>query len=353
MSLRPLILWSAAAALAAADPSLEALREAGRWKQVRTRVQPWLAQSPGDPNALLWMSMVKQAFGDLEGAYALIQKAAQARPEDAAIQAQLASASGQKAQSASAFNQLSLAREMKKAGEKALALNPKDVETANLMMQFYWMAPGLVGGDKDKARALAAQVTAQDAVRGLLMQADLAMKAKDRTTAERLLKQAAARPDATALAHLSCAAFLTSAEPRRAEEALLHARRAVALEPGRAYAHGTVAALLAVLGRFQEMDAALAAAEKAAPDNPSPLYSVARSLVSEGKELPRAEALLRRYLGREVEGGAPSHAAARWRLGQVLEKQGRRAEALAELETALKLDPALKGAQADLKRLKG
>jgi len=130
---------------------------------VRTRVQPWLAQSPGDPNALLWMSMVKQAFGDLEGAYALIQKAAQARPEDAAIQAQLASASGQKAQSASAFNQLSLAREMKKAGEKALALNPKDVETANLMMQFYWMAPGLVGGDKDKARALAAQ--AEDHVR--------------------------------------------------------------------------------------------------------------------------------------------------------------------------------------------
>jgi tetratricopeptide (TPR) repeat protein len=352
--LRPaLVLLLACAPLASADPSLESLREAGRWKQLRARVTPWLAQSPEDPNALLWMSQVKQAFGDLEGAYGLITKAAKARPEDAAIQAQLASTAGQKAQSASALSQLSLAREMRKAGEKALALNPRDVDTANMMMQFYWMAPGIVGGDKEKAKALAAQVSAFDPVRGLLMQADLALKEKDRAKAEGFMKQAATKPGATAPAILAYASFLANGEPKRVDEALVQARRAVALEPGRASGHAMVAALLAVQGKFAEMEAALAAAEKAAPENPLPLYTVARTLISEGKEYARAEALLRRYLAKEPEGGAPDHAAARWRLGQALDKQGRKAEAVAELEAALARRPDLKGAKEDLKRLKG
>lgn len=350
---RPFLLLLAASTLIAADPSLESLREAGRWKQVRARVTPWLAQAPEDPNALLWASRVKQAFGDVEGAYALITKAAKARPEDAAIQAQLASTSGQKAQSASTFSQMSLAREMKKSGEKALALDPKDADTANLMMQFYWMAPGIVGGDKDKARGLAAQVSAFNGVRGLLMQGDLALKEKDRTRAEGFMKQAATRPDTTAQAILAYASLLANGEPKRLDEALVQARRAVALEPGRAQAHAMVAALLAAQGKAAEADAALAAAEKAVPDNPLPLYTVARTLISEGRDFPKAESLLRRYLAKEPEGGAPDHAAARWRLGQALEKQGRKPEAIAELEAALLRKPDLKGAKEDLKRLKG
>jgi tetratricopeptide (TPR) repeat protein len=248
---------------------------------------------------------------------------------------------------------MSLAREMKKAGEKALALNPKDADTANLMMQFYWMAPGIVGGDKEKARGLAAQVSAFNGVRGLLMQADLALKEKDRTRAEGFMKQAATRPDATAQAILAYASLLANGEPKRLDEALVQARRAVALEPGRAQAHAMVAALLAVQGKAAEADAALAAAERAAPDNPLPLYTVARTLISEGRDFPRAEALLRRYLAKEPEGGAPDHAAARWRLGQALEKQGRKPEAITELEAALLRKPDLKGAKEDLKRLKG
>ena len=46
-------------------------------------------------------------------------------------------------------------------------------------------------------------------------------------------------------------------------------------------------------------------------------------------------------------------AAARWRLGQALEKQGKRAEALAEVDAAVKLDPKLGNAKKDLKRLRG
>lgn len=55
----------------------------------------------------------------------------------------------------------------------------------------------------------------------------------------------------------------------------------------------------------------------------------------------------------EREGGQPSHGAAQWRLGLVLEKAGRRTDAIAALETAVRLDPSLEAAKKDLKRVKG
>ena len=44
-------------------------------------------------------------------------------------------------------------------------------------------------------------------------------------------------------------------------------------------------------------------------------------------------------------------ALAHWRLGQVLEKEGRRTTALSEVQTAVNLDPSLDGARKDIERL--
>jgi hypothetical protein len=44
-------------------------------------------------------------------------------------------------------------------------------------------------------------------------------------------------------------------------------------------------------------------------------------------------------------------ALAHWRLGLVLEKEGRKSVALKELEIAVSLDSSLDGAKKDLKRL--
>ena len=55
---------------------------------------------------------------------------------------------------------------------------------------------------------------------------------------------------------------------------------------------------------------------------------------------------------RPPEIGAPTHANARWRLGQALEKQGRKDEALAEVSASVKADPKNEDAKKDLKRLK-
>ena len=57
-------------------------------------------------------------------------------------------------------------------------------------------------------------------------------------------------------------------------------------------------------------------------------------------------------MSQEPEELKPSLAAAHWRLGLTLEKEGRKSEAIAEMETALKLQPDFSPAKKDLKRLK-
>lgn len=71
-----------------------------------------------------------------------------------------------------------------------------------------------------------------------------------------------------------------------------------------------------------------------------------------GQDLPRAETYFRKYLTQEPEAAAPDHGAAHWGLGLVLEKEGRKQDAIREVETASRLNPKLEGANKDLRRLK-
>jgi TolA-binding protein len=114
-----------------------------------------------------------------------------------------------------------------------------------------------------------------------------------------------------------------------------------------------LAALYAFQDRWDELESVLQRSEAVEPTHLAPWYQAARQLVVNGKEPARAERYLRHYLSREPEVGAPTHAGAHWRLGLALEKQGKKAEAAAELAMAVKADPKNDDAKKDLKRLKG
>jgi len=77
-------------------------------------------------------------------------------------------------------------------------------------------------------------------------------------------------------------------------------------------------------------------------------------MLRDGADLSKAEACLKKYLDQtnEPEVGAPLIAGAHWSLGLVYEKEGRKADARSELETALRLRPDFEPARRDLKRLK-
>jgi tetratricopeptide (TPR) repeat protein len=130
------------------------------------------------------------------------------------------------------------------------------------------------------------------------------------------------------------------------------------IDSGRISAYQILANVYAARGRWAELEQVLETSEKEVPDNLLPHYMAARTLLLAGKDLPRAEGYFRKYLSQEPEGGAPPLAAAHWRLGQVLEKEGKKAESIKEIQTGVDLKPGLaqqnlEEAKKDLKRLKG
>ena len=83
------------------------------------------------------------------------------------------------------------------------------------------------------------------------------------------------------------------------------------------------------------------------PDDFAPHYQAAKTILvsGDGSHLSRAEAYLRKYLSQEPEAGSPPLSAAHWRLGLVLEKEGRKDDARSELQTARRLQPDFKETQ--------
>lgn len=97
-----------------------------------------------------------------------------------------------------------------------------------------------------------------------------------------------------------------------------------------------------------EFDAVL----KEKPDDYNALYQLGRMAAMTGQFVDRGIVSLRRCLELTPPSGAPGHAAAQWRLGQLLEKKNDRAGARAAYEAALKLDPNFTPAADALKKLK-
>lgn len=339
--------------LSAEEPGLETLRKQGHWKQLRPRIEGWYRAKPDDPYAQLWMSRLKQAFGDPEGSLELARKAVAAKPDDPDIQAQLGFVAGQSAgQADGKLAQFSLAREMKKALEAALPARLDDENLQTILSQFYLQAPAIIGGGTGKAKDLAQRVAQVKPVGGLLMQANIAFFEKNVEGARGLIQQALVKDPKCYDAHLAMARYHLSLKPQALDAALGCYRQALAVRPDGITAHAQSAAILAEQGKWKDLDSALDQARRACPENLLPLYSAGRNLVAENKHLDRAEPLLRAYLAQPPEGNMPDHAAAHWRLGQLFEKQGRKADAVKELENALRLRPRFPQAQKDLHRLR-
>lgn len=75
-------------------------------------------------------------------------------------------------------------------------------------------------------------------------------------------------------------------------------------------------------------------------------------LADSGADNARGDRYLRHYGEQEPEPTAPKLSRAHWKLGQILEKQGRKPDAIAEYQAATRLEPGFEPAQKDLKRLR-
>ena len=333
---------------AAEDPRI--LEQQGHLRRALELARTQSAAAAQDGRALALYARLVSESGKTDEALLLAERAVKLADADAEAHETLAEVCGVKAQRAGMFEAYRLAKRVRKECERAIALDPRQVEARAVLIQFHLLAPGVVGGDKKQATRLADELIAIDAERGWLSKADVARRT-DTTQVEACLKKAV-EASKGARARVALADFYTRGAHQDFAKARAMAEQAVAAEPARATGWALVAALAAHDGRFADLDTALGRAEAAVPDNRYPAYAAARTLVIEKREPARAERLLRRYLEQAPELQTPTEGAARWRLAQALEQQGRKAEAIAELQTAVRLEPKLEDAKKDLKRLK-
>jgi tetratricopeptide (TPR) repeat protein len=336
-----------------ADPgSAEALIEAGHWKRARAILEPRVAANPRDAQAAYLLSQTKVAFGDLDGALKSAQQAVALEDGNSNYHFQLAEVYGEMAAGANMFVAGIFAKKFKGELDASLARDPKNLDALEALMQYSFQAPGPMGGDKGKASAIAEKLVQLRPVRGYLAQAELAKEAKDFAKVEECFLKAVQADPKNYEAQTALAGFYTQPSHRKTEYAGKHAGEAVQLDPARAKGYSILAKVLALERRWSELDAVLSSSEKAVPDDLAPYFEAANALLESGVDLKRGEAYLRKYLAQEPEGEEPDAAHAHRLLGLILEKQGRSAEAVSELDTAVQMNPRFKAAKEELERVK-
>ncbi len=349
-ALLALVLCAAALASAATPDQLV---EYGRFKQARAALEQQLRANPNDAH-LYWLSArVHRAFGDIPGAVALAQKAVQLDPRNADYHLTYAELEGRIAQQSSMMKQLLLVRTIRKELDTAAQLDPRNVDAQWGLLQFYWMAPSIAGGDKSKARALAAQIDSLDPVQGCFAQAQFAQDDKNYVQAEQFYRKAVEINPKSFDARLNLAQFYMLPEVKRYDKAEEQYRAAIRVDSGKIDPYVGLATIYAQRDDVQRLEEMLSQSEKAISDNLLPYFEAGRVLMDNNKDLARAENYFRKYVSQEAEGNAPSVSVAHWRLGQVLDRLGRRPEAIAELNRAVQLSPGFDQAKKDLKKMGG
>src|SRR5262249_35821274 len=139
---------------------------------------------PGRARTLYLQSRVQLAFDQPDEALASAERALQLESSNALYHTQVAAVCGQMAGRAGKLKAFSLARRVRKECDQALALDPKQVEAREILANYFWLAPGFLGGDKNKAASVAADIARISPGQGALVQAELAMRAKAESRAE-------------------------------------------------------------------------------------------------------------------------------------------------------------------------
>lgn len=126
-------------------------------------------------------------LGQADAAEELLARAIHIEADNARYQFWFGRASCDSAQQASMFSALGYAKRCRKAFEQAVSLAPADTGYLKALGKYYAQAPGIAGGDKEQALAIAARLEQQDPLQGQLLTLEILFSAEDTTAAEQFI----------------------------------------------------------------------------------------------------------------------------------------------------------------------
>ena len=306
-----LVISLASSALAQL-PQATVLYHQGRYEEAKRM----LNASRNDPQSLLLLGRIAMAEGNTEAGVELIEKAIEKKPNVAEFYYQLGAGYGEMAQNASIFKKASYATKARDAMEHAVSLDPNFLPVRFGLIDYYMLAPSIVGGSEEKAKQQAAEIAKRDAFQGHRAMARVYTRQKKLDLARNEFLAAVREQPNSAAAHTALGLF---------------------------YALNDKSYPIA----FQQLDAAIAA---------DPAYMPAYIRVGQVaalsvSNLNRGEEALKKYLTYVPAEEEPSLASAWYYLGLVHEKQGRKADAKQDFTNALRFSPTSKPVQEAIKRV--
>jgi tetratricopeptide (TPR) repeat protein len=287
---------------------------AGRIDEAITELNGRLSSAPADAESSNLLCRAYFALEDWNRAESSCRKAASLDPDNSRFHLWLGRVYGEKADRANFLAAAGLAGKVRGEFERAVQLNPKDVDARLDLAEFYLAAPGIVGGGEQKARAQAQFIATVNPAREHWVYARIAEQKKDAATAEREYRQYIDLSQGDAEAWLNLALFL-----RRQK-------------------------------RFDEMEQAIVKLSQAPMPKLDVLVEASQMLYRAGRNYPFATQLLNRYLAAGPVEAAPAFKA-HHQLGMLLEKQGDKAGAAREYRASLALVRNFDMAQQALNRV--
>lgn len=302
-----------AASLAASSPCPTdegiGVFEARRFAEARAMLEPCAST---DARAALYVGRAHLAERNVDRAVEALEKAAALDPKGAEPQLWLGRAYGQKAMKANVLQQASLAGKVRNAFERAVALDPANIDARLSLIDYYLLAPGIMGGSVAKAREQAAEIRRRDALKGF---------------------QAAGR---------------IAEYEKKWDAALSEYERAGREFPQRKEPYVWKANVAAQQKDYARAFDTLEALQKAQPSDPTVDYSIGRLGAQTGERLDRAEEGLKRYLQHQPGRDEPALSSAHFQLGVLYDKRGNRELARKEYQRTLELEPSHSGAREAL-----
>lgn len=314
-SLAAFALLAVAAAAATAEVSPQNLLIAGHLDEAIAALLRQISSSPNDAEANHWLGRAYHSEQDWDHAIQYGEKAVALAPTKSGYYLWLARSYGEKADSSGMLSAPGWARKARVAWEKAVELDGSNVEARGDLAEFYFEAPGFVGGGKDKARAQADALMKLNPVKSHWVYARIAEKNSDSATAEREYRAALAASNNGAQGWLYMAAF---------------------------YRNGK---------RWSEMEDAVQKLGAAADGSSDTWLDGASLLLRAGRNFPLAVDLAKRCLAPEKSTEESPAFKAHTLLGQLYEKTDDKKAAADEYRAALVLAKNFKPALEGLRRV--
>ncbi|MDZ7318125.1 MAG: tetratricopeptide repeat protein [candidate division KSB1 bacterium] len=291
------------------------LFEAKKYREAQAIFEQHWQNHPGDALVASYLGRIFAREGNYEQAIIWLEQAVKLDDGNSNYHFWLGQAYGIKAQRAGVLKKASAAKHVQREFERAVALNPDNLEARFGLLQFYLMAPGIMGGSQEKAREQAAEISSRNEIQGHLAYGFIHQMNQEYAVAEK------------------------------------EYRATMALDPKNAQPYHSLGYLYIQQKQYDQAIAVFENLLQIQPEETLAYLSIARVTLMSGKNLDRGEAAVKQFLQVEKTALATYHAYAHFILGDIYKQQAKKDLARTEFEQAVKLNPEFDQAKKALKEL--